>query len=411
VFHSLDNARIADIERRLGWDVSSVTAAQFQDVVTHYGVPSRSTHPIVLGPGTLALGTTTINCNGNVVVRGAGIGATTITYTGTGAAFQINSGEAIETLSVDFSGFTLDGTNSTTGGAYGFVLGQTTTSPKTGSGDFRSILVRRFSTAGVRLTVSAMASFRNCRFEENRDGVWLDATSPGGVTAPNFAACRFYLNTKRGLFIEQADSAHFTNNCIFEQNGEQGAYVKHDGGLSTVLRLVSFDNCYFERNSRLSLNTYASLDFDTATSGRIVQNAAVRRCRFSGNPNGGTDVRYHIQFFQGRFLEEDNEFLATNTSSVNCRATSVCFLGSRSDLAPTAYYTLGSTCPTYHIQSGASSGAPFRVYTNVSGTATERLALTNAAKPTVTGSRGGNAALASLLTALAGMNIITDSSS
>lgn len=36
---------------------------------------------------------------------------------------------------------------------------------------------------------------------------------------------------------------------------------------------------------------------------------------------------------------------------------------------------------------------------------------TPAAKPTVTGSRGGNAALASLLTALAGLGLITDSSS
>jgi hypothetical protein len=34
-----------------------------------------------------------------------------------------------------------------------------------------------------------------------------------------------------------------------------------------------------------------------------------------------------------------------------------------------------------------------------------------AAKPTVTGSRGGNAALASLLTALAGLGLLTDSSS
>ncbi len=37
------------------------------------------------------------------------------------------------------------------------------------------------------------------------------------------------------------------------------------------------------------------------------------------------------------------------------------------------------------------------------------LGFTYVAKPTITGSRGGNAALASLLTALASYNIITDS--
>ncbi len=36
-------------------------------------------------------------------------------------------------------------------------------------------------------------------------------------------------------------------------------------------------------------------------------------------------------------------------------------------------------------------------------------ATTPAAKPTVSGSRGGNAALASLLTGLAGLGLITDS--
>lgn len=66
----------------------------------------------------------------------------------------------------------------------------------------------------------------------------------------------------------------------------------------------------------------------------------------------------------------------------------------------------GATGGAYVIQTG---GGADRIRINDTGMGF--FAATPAAKPTVTGSRGGNAALASLLTALATLGLLTDSSS
>lgn len=360
---------------------------------------------IFCGPHTWNLGSGAygVALNGSVRVWGCGQGATVFQYTGAGPAFWINNGAGIETLRSGIQDCTIDGVNA---GKYGIRLGAASGAFKTGGGTFSNLRIRRFraaSGAGVWLYFSAFTVWQSCSIESNTDGVWFDSTEAGGVTTQSFINVRAMSNDKRGFFVESADTVRWLE-CYFEDNGEEGALIRHTGSADPnyTLRMLTFDGGYFEDNSTSAANTYSNLLCDTASTGKIIQNLAVRRVSFRGTP--GTNIKHHIDFNEGRFFEEDNEFSPTNTASVNCRNTGACCLTSRSDRAPSAYYTLGANAQTTHLQNGGTTGV-WSVWVNNAGSAREALKLnqTTALATFVTATMAGSMTAGNFFTGSGGV--------
>jgi hypothetical protein len=311
-----------------------------------------------LAPGTYALGTTTLNLNGNAALEGSGEDETILTYTGTGSALQINSGTGTTTLNASVRFLTLDGTNAGSGGYYGITLGQSSVSPMTGSGLFMGLTIKRFQVAGLRIVVSAVATFVRCSFQSNDDGVWATNDFSNGVTGQSFIACRFVDNLQRGAFLEQYDTVSFTNTCQFENNGKEGLLVQHPGGATAVTRNLLVTGNYFEGNG--TAGAYSDLRFDNAST-QSHQNCKVTANRFQdANADG------NIYFGKGSFLEEDNEFSPTGVTNVIALSSTVCFLHGRSIKDPTTYYTLGANAPATFERRGGNG--TMVEYTNRAGT-------------------------------------------
>lgn len=408
-FTAAQNARIAAIERQLTVEpnASASTIQNMLDDMASGDAPGV----VRFGAGTWALGSTSLTLNGPVHIEGAGEGATTLTHSGSGA-IKINTGTGVETLRCGIRYLTLDGLSATTGGAVGIVLGQGTVTPKTGAGLFQGLTLKRFSTAGAQGLFTALCTWVRCSFESNKDGFRAETTYENGVTTQTFLGCRFANNTQRGAYLEQGDTITFASGCQFEDNGQEGARVQHPGGATAIMRDITFDTSYFEDNG--ASGAYADLRFDN-TSTQSIQNAAVRRCRFQG-----TNADGNVWFGKGSFLEEDNEFSPVGTSNLIASSSVACFVHSRNQRAPSTIWTLGASALTTH-ERRAGNGT-FQLYTNNGGTAQLVLDIgtankigffgtAGAAKPTVTGSRGGNAALESLCTALANLGLITNSTS
>lgn len=314
---------------------------------------------IILGHGTLTAAST-INLNGAVVLEGQSEGGTVISWTGgAGIAVQINSGAGIETLRAGLKYLTLDGNNAN---AIGINLGQGTTSPLTGAGYFENITVKRFvgaAGAGVKLTMTALATWVRCTFQSNRDGFWSSSDIDNGATTQNFIACRFITNTKRGLYIEQFDTWNFLM-CQTEDNGEEGCLIRHPGTSTTATRNITFDNSYYEDNG--VSGAFSDLRFDNASTFSVAE-CAVRRTRFQGtNPDG------NIWFGKGNFIEEDNAFSPIAITNCIASNSTVCFVVSRNNRAPSTYWTLGANAPTVHTRAGGD-GTITQFY-NLLGTAT-----------------------------------------
>ena len=319
--------------------------------------------PVLIGPGTLALGTTGVTINGPYNVRGCGEGITTVTYTGTGKAFHINSGGGVETLRGYLGDFTLDGTSSVSGGSIGVELGQTSVSPLTGSGMFERLTIKRFSTAGVKIVVSALATWVRCTFESCKDGLWTTNDYSNGVTGQSLIACRFVTCTKRGAFLEQYDTVSFTNTTQFEDNGEEGALIKHPGGATAVTRNLQIMQSYAEDNG--TAGAFSDVRFDNAST------QSHQNCKVFANRFQGTNADGNLYFGKGTFTEEDNEFSPVATSNVILLSSTVCFFHGRNTRAPTSYVTAGANAPATFERRGGDG--TLRTYTNESGTITEQL--------------------------------------
>ena len=101
-------------------------------------------------------------------------------------------------------------------------------------------------------------------------------------------------------------------------------------------------------------------------------------------------------------LADDGDGTAGGTS------TGGLFLGASQDMA---LYHDGTDSVINNVTGGLLIAHNGTTRIETDGTGIGFFNTAPAAKPTVTGSRGGNAALASLLTGLAGLGLLTDSSS
>lgn len=360
---------------------AGATAAQIQALIDGLGVNGGT---VFFGSGTWALGTTTLNINGNIRLVGLGQGSTILTYTGTsGTAIQVNSGGGLETLRAGVSNLTLDGLSL---GKYGIILGQTGASPLSGGGYFENVTVKRFTATnggGVKLKFTALATWMRCTFESNRDGLVsvFDGDNANGATTQYFLTCRFVTNDQRGAWVDQADSWNFWG-CQFENNGWEGCRIEKNNDTTSPMRNVQFESCYFEDNSQAAAGTYPDLNFSNAFT-YSNQDMAVRRTRFQGSNAAG-----NIKFGYGSFIEEDNVFVPVSVNNVICVNSGACFVTCRTNRDPATFYTVGAVTPVLVWRQG---GATFEFLVNSGGTFV-------AATTTATNSLTTNAGIAFTLT-------------
>lgn len=195
-----------------------------------------------------------------------------------------------------------------------------------------------------------------------------------------------------------------------------GSYFKGDGG--TAVRLMDFAQNIFTTSEWESRGfivgpspnaaawNYLRIDGDTAGNPKITAKATDGS---AANFNYYTTGIGKHQFLTGATAAIQVQIKDTAGATDRLELT-----GGSGDVTIT---TAGSsTNSAVSIQGKGSSGVKIRdgagaLKIQVSTTGVGFFAATPSAKPTVTGSRGANAALASLLTALAGFGLLTDSSS
>lgn len=220
--------------------------------------------------------------------RGVSADATILRPTGTGPIFQINSGLGIESLHMYLSDFKLDGAG---GGTVGILLGQTVQGPLTGSGTFERIRIQNFSQAGIRSDVCQIATFRNIWIQDCDVGLHLAAASDNGNTTQVWDACRFRSN-RVGCLIENGDHIIFQSICNFEENDEEGLYVRRPDNALNVLRNIWLRDAYFEENNRTrGSGGYGQVTFHALNNSQPIQSCRIEGGHFVQSGTGNYHVR------------------------------------------------------------------------------------------------------------------------
>jgi hypothetical protein len=207
-------------------------------------------------------------------------------------------------------------------------------------------------------------------------GVYVANVSTERPSRVQVTGNTIYQCASGGFYVSGADQVAFTGNtCILVSNTT--AYVVDVNIATDVLidgnHLVGGNRVVMGRGASTGLTVTNNRCGDSSTYG-IRIDSAVTAVVVAGN-----DLR-----------------LSTTPA-----AAAVC------DIASAAYVDAGNIRPTNRYTLAGTAG----VQIGLSGQSVGFFGGTPAAKPTVTGSRGSNAALASLLTALAGLGLLTDSSS
>jgi hypothetical protein len=379
------------------------------------------------GNGTVALanrnyflGITGIQLNGRSRLMGQGRNGTAgggnvagkgtcLLYAGSGVGVKVNATGV--TTDVETGNFTVDGNQI---GMFGVEIGTTTGSVKSAQGLYGSIRCTgsHADGAGWRLVSCQETNFLNCEGSLNSGDGWLidDLQNTGNVHV-NWFGCRFEANTKRGLYMKQAANFAFYG-CLYQTNGQEGVLYERANNASLTTRDVIFHSPYFEVNNNGRGTGYYQFK-QTCLGASLIANTELIHPYFS-TPGTGNQ---HILLDKGTltvWYPQLNSAAPGGTVTSSTSATLTVY--DKGD--PTSDWSCGANavCVFDVIRSGGKS-----IYVNVSGTVTKVLdigpgnkigVLGTAAgsKATVTGSRGGNAALASLLTAMAGFGWITDSS-
>ena len=270
-------------------------------------------------------------------------------------------------------GLTLDGQSSLQSGTQHGInfLDHTATSNKQRGGFIDDVRFKSFRTSGMRLglvrnagvvrrctilnTGGPALSVGSCNDWKFSDCSMGNAVGPvvqdSGGGSVYWNQCEFFTGTTHGYKADSGALDHYFVNCTFDTNGQHGVFIDTAADYPW-----SFSGCRFQQNSLSANDTYSHIRV-----GAVNTLLAVTGCNFfAGSTN---NPKYVYEFTAGG------------------KATHV-----------------GGT-----VQAGAHVTAFANDPTAINGIF--------GAKPTVTGSRGGNAALASLLTQLAARGIITDGSS
>lgn len=227
-----------------------------------------------------------LTLDGTIELVGAGRNATTLSYSGAGAAIQINSGRGIVTKRWGLRDLALIGT-----GGVGLRLGQGVTIPQSANTGLVERLHISGFAVGAHCQFSQINTFRDVTFENNVVGLLMvpDLPSINGNTSTAFLGCQFIRNS--GVGVELRDAAHIAfSDCLFEGNGLEGVKLnKLDN--STGRRSVRFDRCYFEGNNNGRAETnQAQLWIDSEVAAGW-QDVSVSWCFFSGAGANNAHIR------------------------------------------------------------------------------------------------------------------------
>lgn len=105
---------------------------------------------------------------------------------------------------------------------------------------------------GLDVTQAAIWTFDDCDFNANSFGANIIHSTAGDPTTLSFINCRFKGNVRRGESIQTGQEIPHAG-CIWELNGEEGAYynVAGGGGGSAAVQNVLIGECgYFEANQQ-----------------------------------------------------------------------------------------------------------------------------------------------------------------
>lgn len=248
--------------------------------------------------------------------------------------------------------------------------------------------------------------------------------APGGASVI-FTATNFFSTTTHGVKIDSSAGDHTFYGCSFDRNGQAGIYAL---GTSRPVTLVG---CRFTLNGQTTTNTYSDVVADGGERIHLI-GCKFERGGLTNRPkycvetkNGALDI-----VVIGSHIAENGGILPYATSFTN--DTSVLIQHGDAITGKNFWVDYDAAAVNRVRVKGGTSSNPAIVgangETNASlsilpegigdlqlGRSTSKLGFYGVATPrskqTVTGSKGANAALTSLLTALANLGLITDSSS
>jgi len=384
--------------------------------------------------GMCDLGTTTISIDGAARLVGSGRNRTILRYSGEGAALQVNSGVGITTHGWSISDLTLTGAGV---GRIGLRLGQTTKSPWSAGGQVQRVSVTGFVGAGIELRAAQLASFIDVHVEHNAgDGV---SSEPGPNGTENdfvhFQGCRFRSNGRRGVILRQYDTMVF-DGSNFEMNRLEAILVERAARGSVSTKNLTIRSCWFENNNtgRLPAEHPAQIAFSSEVP--LIENTIIDASRFAGR--GADNGERHVAFSSGTFHVTDNVFQYPDAHYFEAKegvSTTVTGRSSRVRWGPLRQWGgLPPSCSLYWEHAGMAdmgrlaeasvsmwvnggAGVPVKIQEMAGSTADARalrgprLGFNGAQpipRPTVSGSRAGNAALEALIKQLTALGLVID---
>lgn len=383
------------------------------------------------------IGSDTLVMYGGKQLRGAGRDHTIIRATGPDGGIHLNDGQLSSndggtTQNVKLADFSLNGlVGAVKTGAYGLVLGNAAgvaSSPRGAAATVQDVTIRGFATAGIRaISCQVNALFQRVQARENDTGMIGEAGT--GNTTAEFQSCSFNQN-RRGMDIRDWRDAVFMN-CGWENNTEEGFIV--EAGPSRSIRDLLWLGGHMEGNNAGRSGTGHAQFILRSLDSSAIQNAVMLLLKVgdagAGNFHGAVHGAVLTMLWPlplnpatgSPWLHLPGASVTHEGVALGSATTSVQYMGGED---PTTDFTVSAVGTNRVIVSRfdrSTSRPQLQVYGSAVGVMARNLRVagdqlglygaTAASKPTVTGSRGGNAAVADALTDLAAVGIITDGSS
>jgi hypothetical protein len=316
------------------------------------------------------------------------------------ATTSANALVATDGINLGLRDLTIQGatTGSPTGAGKGIVC-QRSSNPNTWRVSMQRVIVHSFGGDGIELSNPITSSFDTVECRTNGGHGWnvhgVNPTSAG--TSCSFKGCYGNGNIKAGFHLDTMAYCDFSA-CAADSNGIGYEIVNGQG--------ISFNGCGAESqdNNNALATGYAGYSWKLTGGIGIVLNG----CWTLAQPAIALWVTGSAQAVVSTGFTE-------NSPAVGATACIKTDSGSSSTIVHVSNTTANSLAGTdIIVHDGGGLSIPGYVYVGGSLLAGGNIGFygTSAiAKPTVTGSRGGNAALASLLTALANLGLVTNSSS
>jgi hypothetical protein len=242
---------------------------------------------------------------------------------------------------------------------------------------------------GVHIAGSDNQLFQTVSAQNGGDGVYIEQS------AAHVIGCDIFTNGGRGITLAPFGRMALLMNNSLDDNFQEGIY--------TQAKNTMIIGCKFSSNSKSADGTYADIEINGGVTGCSVIGSA----HYSTYPNGVGNLSHSAIRAPSNVGNAANGVMVMGLSwdpSVTTFRSGTVYDEAQVSLLHKGF----SMADGANIPLGTTTGTKF-------GTAsTQKMGFygaTPVVRPSVTGSRGGNAALASLLTQLAALGLVADSTS